>query len=257
VKLFKDYPVIVLLLVALALSNAYTLSAVRASKNVTTTPTVQAATGAKGANGADGIQGAEGEVGAVGPQGIAGATGLQGLAGIAGANGTNGLPGTAGAAGSQGSQGQSGLSSIALLHGSVTTASPSDIDTTIPVDAVNGDYGTFQQAVTSPTTGYNPGSQIAQFNFWSVGLADTRIHAYNVGINIKICDTNQNNCIELAGWAHANNSTLGDSATLTPQDLSVQSSRGSDLTYNPSTGKVTSTFGGDYSVVIVYVGTQS
>ena|GEM_PF-1809456 len=212
--------------------------------------------GAKGDTGATGSQGAEGTTGPTGPQGIAGVAGVRGLIGLTGANGTNGLPGSAGTAGSPG---PSGLSSIALLHGDVTSASPLNIDTTIPVDAVNAQYGTFQQVVTAPVTGYNPHDQIAQFNEWSVALVDTTKHAYNVGINIVVCDTNRNNCITIAGWAHANHSVLNDAATLTPQDLSIQSSIGSGLSYDASTGKIASSdsYGGDFSVVIDYVGTLS
>jgi hypothetical protein len=262
VKFLKNYPVVVLILAALVLSNVYTVFAVQTNKSTDSSQVPKGDKGDQGADGVNGAQGPEGKAGEAGSEGAVGANGLRGAAGAAGANGSNGSNGTnglQGLTGQAGLPGQNGSPSIALLHGSVTTASPSDIDTTIPVDAVNGNYGVFQQVVTSPTTGYNPGDQIAQFNYWSVGLVDTRARDYNVGITIQVCDTNRNRCIVLTGWAHADNSVAQDSATLTPQDLSVESSIGSGLSYDSSTGKIMSSdgFGGEFSVVIDYVGTLS
>lgn len=260
-KFLKDYPIVVFILAALVLSNVYTVAAIQ-TNNSSTDSSVQTAKGDKGENGG---QGAEGEAGVAGSEGTPGAAGSQGPNGATGARGADGVDGAKGAKGLQGltggvgPQGQNSFSSIALLHGSVTTVSPSNIDTTIPVDAVDGNYGTFQQIVTSPTTGYDPGSEVAQFNYWSVDLVDTRERGYNVGITIQVCDTNRARCMTLTGWAHADNGVASDSATLTPQDLSVESSTGSALSYNSSTGEITiiDGFGGNFSVVIDYVATLS
>jgi hypothetical protein len=141
------------------------------------------------------------------------------------------------------------LSQVALIAISID-ATPVSINNEhiIPVDPIGLSFGNYQDYVSTPAITYG-GGMVARFNSFTVSKVDTRQDWYDMSILLFVTDLTGANSMMLLANTSANQNTINDSATINSSDLSIDSSSGSDLSYDPTTGIISSASLGTYSVI--------
>lgn len=127
---------------------------------------------------------------------------------------------------------------------------------TVPSDPTTQNYGEVTLPISIPRFTY-PSGDVVTLNGWSVIDVDTSADDYVITLTCVITDDAGINFLVLQGTATASGGIPHDTATIAVGDVSVVDSAGVDLSYDNTTGVVSSAAGGIYAASATYVGAWS
>lgn len=142
-----------------------------------------------------------------------------------------------------------GGSSLGIAELAISTTHPIYTSTSgayaFPFDPVNHLPAGQGQGiiVTIPLCTTAPAGTVVTFGALTVTNIDTTSDEFTIGVQLEVANLDGSETIVLTGTVTASAGAPGDSATVASTDLSVSSQVGSDLSYDPATGIVSTTAG--------------